>query len=201
MANRWLGLSAVLISLIILFLWIPNDVSSGIVEKVRRDVRLGDAFAPSVAAMIVGLGGLLLIVSESTVSKTRIGQRPATDPAGSDSLNRDAVSGKAVAHLRFAFTVLLIVTAALLIMRYTGEFIVDVLVDGDTSYRLLRDTPPWKYLGFFAGGTLMVTSLTAWVERRFRWHHLLIGSMTSLVLIGLYDLPFEDLLLPPNGDV
>jgi hypothetical protein len=44
-----------------LFIWIPLDANAGIVEKVRRQVTPGDAFAPTVTAVNIGLGGLLTL--------------------------------------------------------------------------------------------------------------------------------------------
>jgi hypothetical protein len=47
----------------------------------------------------------------------------------------------------------------------------------------------------------MVGGMIAVLERRLSRRALMIGLIWSLVLILVYDLPFEDLLLPPNGDV
>jgi len=71
----------------------------------------------------------------------------------------------------------------------------------DGAYRNLRDTAPWKYVGYVAGGTLLVAGLMALVEGNVTWRGVMIGLLATLALIAVYDLPFEDLLLPPNGDV
>jgi len=86
-------------------------------------------------------------------------------------------------------------------MRYSGPLLLHVFEGGDTEYRLLRDTAPWKYIGFIVGGVWLIVSLIVLNERRLRWQHFLIALTAVLVLIAFYDLPFEDLLLPPNGDV
>ena len=39
------------------------------------------------------------------------------------------------------------------------------------------------------------------VERQVRWSRVLLALGVTLILALLYDVPFEDLLLPPNGDV
>ena len=49
--------------------------------------------------------------------------------------------------------------------------------------------------------TGLVAGLIALIEGRLRPRTLLIGALAALALIVLYDLPFEDLQLPPNGDV
>ena len=71
----------------------------------------------------------------------------------------------------------------------------------DLEYRLLRDMIGIKHTGFLIGGVIMVGGMIAVVEGRPSRRALIIGLIWSLVLILVYDLPFEDLLLPPNGDV
>jgi len=39
------------------------------------------------------------------------------------------------------------------------------------------------------------------MEGRMRWRTLIISILAVLFLIIVYDLPFENLLLPPNGDL
>jgi hypothetical protein len=71
----------------------------------------------------------------------------------------------------------------------------------DLEYRLLRDMIGIKHIGFLIGGVIMVGGMITVVEGRLSRRALIIGLIWSLVLILVYDLPFEDLLLPPNGDV
>ncbi|MBX2880458.1 MAG: hypothetical protein KTR32_11025 [Granulosicoccus sp.] len=189
-----LGLLAVVLSLATVFVWIPLDVETGLVEKVRRSVRLGDAFAPTIAASIVGIGGLAILLGERL--KTRGNDLKSQTAKCNDHVETDATS-----HIRFLAGLLSIITVSLLIMRYMGVVVVDWLMASEVSYRLLRDSAPWKYIGFFIGGSLLVTALISWVEHRFRWQHLVIGLCATLLMIALYDLPFEDLQLPPNADV
>ena len=40
-----------------LVLWLPNDVDSGLIEKVRRRYQIGDMLAPMVALATILLGG------------------------------------------------------------------------------------------------------------------------------------------------
>ncbi len=83
-------------------------------------------------------------------------------------------------------------------MRFAGPL---AAAFTESGYRPLRDTIPWKYIGFIAGGTCLVAGLKALVEGRVTMRGVVIGLAACLVLIALYDLPFDDLLLPPNGDV
>ena len=69
------------------------------------------------------------------------------------------------------------------------------------DYGDLRDTASWKYVGFVIGGTTLVATLMALMERRFTWRAIWIGLLAVAGLIVVFDLPFPDLLLPPNGDL
>jgi len=46
-----------------------------------------------------------------------------------------------------------------------------------------------------------VTGLIGLVEGRITMRGVVIGLGSAIVFIIIYDLPFDDLLLPPNGDV
>ncbi|MDF1726267.1 MAG: hypothetical protein P1U53_00825 [Sulfitobacter sp.] len=173
-----LGLTMLILALVIGFAWVPMDSSTGLVEKVRRQVSIGDGLAPTLAAVFIGLGGLLVAFFE---------RRPEETPR--------ITSG----NLLFTAILLLLLALSLALMRWSGPALAGLLTE--EGYRLLRDTAPWKYLGFLTGGTVLVTGLVALVERRLTLRAILIGLATVVVLIVLYDLPFDDLLLPPNGDV
>ena len=56
-----IGIGGLLAGCLILFVWIPLDVETGLIEKVRSQVSIGDALAPTLAAAVLILGGLLLI--------------------------------------------------------------------------------------------------------------------------------------------
>ena len=48
-----IGLGTLIAGCLILFVWIPLDVETGLIEKVRSQVAIGDALAPSLAASIL----------------------------------------------------------------------------------------------------------------------------------------------------
>ena len=172
-----LGLTVVILSVLALAVWVPLDIETGLVEKVRRQVRIGDAFLPVLGLGFVLLGGVLALASAKEHTR--------------------GLSSSNAAFLLKLFACLIV---AFILMRWLGP--IAVLITGEEAgYRALRDEPPWKYIGFVAGGTVLVAGLMALVERRFSIRGLIVGLVTSLVLIALYDLPFDDLLLPPNGDV
>ena len=175
--DRILGLICILFALVLIFLWAPTDSGSWIVEKVRRKWRIGDAAAPVFAGTIFLVAGLLLLIQKTAVDAPRL-------------------DGK---HLRFLAVVTGIIVAGLVLMRWTGPLAADLF--SDIEYRLLRDTVPWKYLGFAPGGFLIVAGLIIFVEGRLSLRAIWIGVFAVTAIITLYDLPFDDLLLPPNGDV
>ncbi len=178
-ANLYLGLGCIAFALLVAFVWIPLDVDTDLVEKVRRRLVIGDSLAPTVAAAFIGIGGLLLVLFE----------RRAPGQA-SLRFNDLAFVGIALAVLVIGF----------LIMLYAGPATV-ALFGTETEYRLLRDTAPWKYIGFFLGGVFIVVGLITQAENGFRLRTLWIAIAVVLALILIYDVPFDDLLLPPNGDV
>ena len=196
--TKWIGLGAIAASLVIMFIWIPLDVESGLIEKVRRSVNLGDAFAPTVAGALIGLGGLFCLLSRD--------HRPSDSTSHQQAIQNDNVAGSDVhsaakEHLAHAAMLLIVFIIGLTIMRYAGPLAVSLLRENNTEYRLLRDTVPWKYVGFVLGGTTLIAVLIAWTERKLRLRHVAIGLLATLALIAVYDLPFDDLLLQPNGDV
>ena len=46
-----LGVFALIVALAAIFLWIPADTGTGIVQKMRGRLSIGDAFAPTIALL------------------------------------------------------------------------------------------------------------------------------------------------------
>lgn len=173
--DRILGLICVVCALLLVFVWIPFDVETGYVEKARRSLTLGDSLAPTVAGVVILLGGLMLLLQSN--ENTR-------------GLTRD--------NFYWLGLLLFIIVISMALMRYSGPFV--AMLTGE-EYRPLRDTLPWKYIGFLLGGSVLVFVLMALADRRFRGLWLLISILATVLVALFYDLPFEDLVLPPNGDV
>ncbi len=178
-----LGLCCLIFATLVLFVWIPLDVESGVIEKVRRRLEIGDSLAPSVAALFVFVGGFILITQKREASDQRV-----------------LLSGN-YKYLSILITVLAI---SLILMRYAGPLtiaLVNLTQNESLEYRLLRDTVAWKYIGFFLGGSLMVSGMISQIEGKLSWRSLSIAVLAVIAMILIFDVPFEDLLLPPNGDV
>lgn len=181
--DHWIGLLFVVFALGLVLVWIPNDTDTGLVEKIRRQVLIGDALAPAVAGGFLLLGGLGLLLS------------------GPDTGQGSPVD---LIAMRFAALLFAVFFLSFLLMQVTGPaavWAVNTVTGADLEYRLLRDTAPWKYLGFAAGGTTAVTAAVSLVERRLTWRAVITGAVAVAAMIAVYDLPFDDLLLPPNGDM
>ena len=181
-----LGIAAVVaaFALLTLGVWIPADVESGVVETFRRRTVIGDAMAPTAVAIGMVVAAALLVASAFL--------KPRREAAALDRQSLAFVT-------RFAAAI----AVGLALMSHTGPLVVDAIgaIAGAVgSYRELRDTVPYKYLGYLLGGTAMVAGAIAVVEQRFTRSAALAAVLATLILIVLYDLPFDDLLLPPNGD-
>ena len=178
-SNVILGLIFIVFAVIVAFVWVPLDTETGLIEKVRRQTNIGDALAPTVAAFFIGLGGALLILFERNAP------------------NQPRVS---FANLTFISVQIGVLVLGFLVMLYAGAIAITV-TGVEEEYRLLRDTAPWKYIGYFPGGIVIVAGLISQAEGRVSARSVLIGICVVIALIVIYDLPFENLLLPPNGDV
>jgi len=182
-SNLLLGLCCVVFALVVALVWVPMDINTGIIERVRGRYSIGDALAPTVAAGFILLGGLMLLFVERTASNQV-------------SLNRD--------QFKFITAMILVVVAGVVIMRYAGPGAAAVynLFSGEpVEYRLLRATAGWRHIGFVLGGVVMITGMVTVVEHGFSKRALWTGILAVAIMIVIFDLPFEDLQLPPNGDV
>ena len=184
-----LGGACCLFALVLLMAWIPSDVASGVIEKVRRQVVIGDAMAPTVWSIGIGVLGLLLALT----SLLRLREGASDSPGG----------GPTWANLRYLLALLATIIGALLVMTHAGPGVVGIaqsLGSDVESYRNLRATRPWKYTGYLAGGFLLVFALMSYTSHRISGRLALIAAAAVLIMALAYDLPFKNLLLPPNGD-
>lgn len=187
--NAVLGGACCLFALTTLLLWIPSDVASGVIEKVRRQIVIGDAMAPTVWSIGIGVLGLLLALA--SLLRLREG------------VNEPADGGPTWTNLRYLLLLVATIVGALLVMTHAGPWAVGIAQSMGLeaeSYRNLRATRPWKYIGYLAGGFLLVFSLMSYTGHRVSLRLALIAAAAVLIMALAYDLPFKNLLLPPNGD-
>ncbi|GAA0785381.1 hypothetical protein E1180_18300 [Roseibium denhamense] len=174
-----IGLGCVGLALLILLIWIPADVDTGIVDVWRRNVRIGDAMLPSFATAGVLFAGVGVMM-RALLGLPGTPIRPVS-PA-------------------FGLAVAAILAATILLFLYTGPLLTALFHDAETTYREIRHLAPWKYAGVVAGGTFLVFALICLVRHEIRLRSLVIALVSTLVMAAVYDLPFDGLLLPPNGD-
>ena len=163
--KSWGAIAAV--ALIALFVWVPLDTDTGYIEKVRRQVTLGDALAPSLAAGFVLLGGGLLLIEK----------------------REPYPNGITLANLRHLALLLALIAVAFALMRWTGPTVAALAGE---DYRALRETLPWKHLGFIAGSMTLVATPIWVIEGRITARSLLIALAAVLAIILVFDLPFDD---------
>ena len=161
-SNVILGGLCVLAAALVAFVWVPLDVDSGVVEQVRRRVQIGDSLAPVTAAVFIAIGGLMLLLVER-----RVPDQPVFT----------------LQNLRFIALSAAIIVVGFLIMRFTGPLTVDVvnlLTGSELQYRLLRDSAPWKFIGYVIGGIFVVAGLMAQAEGGITRKNL--GIATAVVI-------------------
>ncbi len=189
--DRWtlgLAVAAVVSAALTLGIWIPNDIESGLVETFRRQTTIGDAMAPTMLA--TGIFIVALAMGLISWLRSRFGYKERQ--VGLDRLS-----------IEFLFRLAAVIVLGLLLIPYCGPLSVDLInaLGGEIgSYRVLRDTVPYKYIGYFLGGFVMIFGIIWLIEQRPTRSAALVSLVAVIVLIILYDLPFDDLLLPPNGD-
>lgn len=185
-ANLGLGLVAIGLALVAILAWVPNDTATGIIVAKRGRVAIGDAMAPMAAFGLVALAGLLILFEK-----------------GREKARAEGAAHLSAANVRFLLLLTGLFLLTMVLMRWSGPAVTGLgQLAGLTEhgYRELRDTVPWKYVGFVLGGTTLVAGLMSLVERRVSWRAIFVALLAVAALIAVFDLPFPDLLLPPNGD-
>ena len=185
-AEIWLALIFAIFAALTAFVWAPLDSDTAAIYEFRRQVNIGDAMLPMVAGF-----GILLFSSVHLMLQLR--RRPDEDfdpPFDRQTLVFYALFGG-------------LVTLSLILMFWAGPLALALFgLSGDepVTYRQMRSTFPWKYIGFVLGGFTLVFGLTSLIEGRLSWVRVISSLLAVLGLILIFDLPFDTILLPPNGD-
>jgi len=178
-----IALAGALLAALALFVWIPADSETAMIETFRRQTYLGDAFLPSVAA------AAMLFAALGQIAVTLVRPRDRWGPRLFDHVT-----------VSFFLSFTFIVGLSLALMFWAGPLLWDMLGDDERTYRQMRDTAPWKYLGFVLGGMFMVGGIITLIEGRLKPRTLVLAFGFTAFLILIFDVPFSTILLPPNGD-
>jgi hypothetical protein len=119
---------------------------------------------------------------------------------GAESLVRRRLEKQVSFSPAFFVVLVLVHTVSLLLMFWTGALAVDAFGPAGSTYRLLLDTPPWKFVGFLTGGTFLIFSLISLFERKISLRGFVTALAATVFIAAAYDLPFDSIPLPPNGD-
>ncbi|UWR23350.1 hypothetical protein [Sulfitobacter sp. S190] len=160
--------------------WIPAGTATGLVDIVRGQRAIGDALAPTVAALLIAIGGVLLAI-EGTARR--------------DPMHLTRANVMFVARLAGALVL------AMLLMRHGGPLAYDLLGPGTGSFRARRLDAPWAYIGIGTGGTFLICALALLAGQRPGWRMLAVAVLGTATLAALFGLPFAQLQLPPAGDL
>lgn len=179
----WVAGGFLTLALVALFVWIPNDTGSEPFYTFRRRTYVGDSLLPYVAAAGIAICALVQLISAAFRAK----KGEAVPPIDGQTL-------------RFVVTVSLILTGAILLMQVSGPIALSLFGEEGVTYRVMRATPPWKYVGYMVGGTALVFAMTSFAEGRVRASRLLYALLAAAALVLVFDVPFKNILLPPNGD-
>jgi hypothetical protein len=176
-----------LASLLTLFVWIPLDIETGVIETFRRRVTIGDAMAPTIMAVAI------LVVSV-VMGILAVFQLAENSSDVKEDLNKQSFV--------FLARLVIVVSIGLVLMVYLGPMVVDLInaLGGEIgSYRNLRATYPYKLIGYVFGGFVLIFGIISVVENRFSMNGALVSIIAVVVITMLYEVPFDNLLLPPNG--
>lgn len=182
----WIALVCLVLALGVVLLWVPLDSETPPIYTFRRQTYIGDAMLPMVAAAGIAICAAIHLLSTLRRART--------------SLDRPPFDGRTAAFFAQFFA---IVAAALVLMFWAGPVALALFGPGgeDTvSYRQMRATLPWKYIGFVLGGFTLVFGVISLLEGQFRARRALAALLAVAVLIAVFDVPFDTILLPPNGD-
>ena len=190
-SERWtigLGLFFVSASVLTLVVWIPTDIETGVIETFRRRTTIGDAMAPTLAAAAILMISMIMVVFAVLRARKNGGPpEPGPDRQG----------------YKFLLLIAVPMVLGLVLMVYTGPLVVEAInaFGGEVgTYRQLKAAFPYKYLGYTMGGFVMVFGVIRVVENKITHSAAWVAALAVLALVLLYDVPFDNLLLPPNGD-
>ena len=118
--DRLIGIFLCVMCLLCVFLWIPADSETGLVETVRRRLIIGDALAPTLPSLLGLMCAVVLII------------KPAPQPG----MSRNALISVSVYIACFS--------VALYVMRYFGPALIDSLHSPEPCHHTGRCGPHFR---------------------------------------------------------
>jgi hypothetical protein len=200
--NLGIGVLAIVASVVTLLWWIPNDIESGVLIEDRYSVEVGDAFAPTAVAIGILVMGVLVCAAALFSRPPERSNPENTKGNTTEPRATEGEIGLSRGNVVSLTTMLAVLIGSLLLMTWAGPLTVSAMQSAGIevkAYRLLTDTRPYKYIGFALGGFVMVLSLVTWIEGHLSLRAVLTAVGAVAALIFVYDVPFDSLLLPPNG--
>lgn len=191
--NPWeLGFGAVtfISAMLMLTVWIPNDMLGGFIDPdPTGKLEPGDAFFPTLVAVTLLILSLIQL-GNAAINRVKLNAEPG-------------IGKLTLEDMKFLSIFYIIVLGGLTIIYWLGPLTVDALRGLgllDLTYRQLIDTPPYKYLGFLAGGFGMTCGLIYMAEKKLRPVAIfaVLGVLAGAILI--FDILLSNVQLPPNAD-
>lgn len=179
----WIAVVFLIAGLLAALLWVPFDSETPPIYEFRRQTYIGDAMLPMVAA-----AGVLICAAVHLVLSWR--RREADDSDGPFDLSTGS----------FFLSFFLILATSLVLMYWSGPVALALFGEEGVGYRQMRASFPWKYLGFVLGGFVMVFGLISLIAGRLTLRDAVVALCAVAGLILVFDVPFDTILLPPNGD-
>lgn len=182
----WIAIVCLVLALFAAIVWVPLDSETPPVYTFRRQTNIGDAMLPMMAAAGIAICAVLHLL----LSWFR---EPESDPSAPLDM-----------HTGVFFVLFIgIMLVSCVLMFWAGPVALCIfgpLGDEALTYRQMRSTFPWKYIGYGLGGFTMVFGITSLIEGRIELRYAIVSALAVLALIFVFDVPFDTLLLPPNGD-
>lgn len=170
------------LAIVAVTVWFPYDIAGSFMQKTLTGrIQPGDAFYPTVLAAILGLLGAIQMLA----SLRRTGDRSAV--------------GLSFENLRFLVVLCVLLGLSGLLCYGLAPWLAETL-NGGRAYRLLRDTAPWKFLGFVLAAPALIWPMVALSEHRVSLRGVLfVGGFVAILLV-VFGIALPDTFLPPNAE-
>lgn len=177
-----IGLFGLALAIVAVTVWFPYDIAGSFMETTLTGrVQPGDAFYPTVLAVLLGLLGLIQMFS----GLRKAGNRGAT--------------GLTLENLHYLLVLCALLGISALLCYGLAPWLAETL-NGGRAYRLLRDTAPWKFLGFGLAAPALIWPMVVLSERRVSLRGAIFVAVFVTILLVVFGMALPDTFLPPNAE-